>query len=167
MEYFKEKNGNFYSKSLQTGFSRSPISRLVLSLLPLGLFALVFSTLTKDKAADSEMVPIIIGAAVLTMGNIVAFALRSAGLNASMIVNQVQGTVSLRIPGGQRKSVGIDSIEKIVLQISNENNAVIALLFKDRTRTVVETSRDPNLLRQVADELSILTTVTVNEEITS
>jgi len=167
MDYFRERDGMFYGKAIGTQGSRSPVLRLVVSLFSLMIFASIFLSIPREAQGFPDKDALILGASVFVFANILAFALRKAGFATGMVVDQTKGTLSFRIPGGQRKAVGIDTIDKIVLQTRSEKSAVIILLFKDGTRTPVQISSNPVLLRQAADELSVLTSVTVSEETTS
>ncbi len=72
--------------------------------------------------------------------------------------------ISFRRPGTQRKTMDIDSIQKILLKINPGKAALLSLVSLHGTSHLLSVSRDPAKMRRFADELSTLISITVHEE---
>ncbi|MCD4707203.1 MAG: hypothetical protein K8S62_05635 [Candidatus Sabulitectum sp.] len=164
MEYFIERNGRFFAKTGNTGSAVSPIFRIVLTLIPMGVVAAVYfqSSVSKNSTSDSTfIIPIV---AIIILSNLIAFIFKKAGFSAGITVDQMERTISIHRPGTQRTSMTFDSIEEITLRVDPGKAAVLSLISRDGTSHLLNLSRDPMAMRQMADELSSLISVTVSEE---
>lgn len=164
MEYFIERNGRFFAKAGNTYPAGSPIIRIALTLIPMGVIAAVYfhSSVSKSPTSDSTLIiPIV---AIIILSNLIAFFIKKAGFSAGITVDQMERTISIQRPGMQRTSMNFDSIEEITLRVDPGKAAVLSLISRDGTSHLLYLSRDPMAMRQMADELSTLISVTVSEE---
>jgi hypothetical protein len=176
VEYFNEKNGRYFSRKLSAGIGNSQVIRVVISLIPVFVMAGVYILALKDGAKSGDLIPIIIGASLFLFASILSFILRRSGFGAGIIVDQMQGTVSCRLPGGQKHVVPIASVKEIGLQHAESSNpgttfgtgtakahGLLFLVTQDDRKFPVMYGSNAMEMRQLADELSVLISVTVNE----
>ncbi len=162
MQYFKEKNDTYFAKLGNS--AGSPFPRVALVLLPViaGIFFYLQSAQTKGSSQGN--MPIIMLMSIFTIANLIAFALRKAGLGSGITIDQMERTIKYKRPGAQRKTLSIDSIQKISLKVNTDKAATLSLITLDGQRHFLNASRDVMMMRQFADELSALVSITVNEE---
>ncbi len=162
MQYFKEKNDKYFAKLGKS--AGSPFPRVALVLVPMiaGIFIYVQSSQTKGASLGS--MPIVMLMSIFTIANLIAFTLRKAGLGAGVTVDQMERTIKYKRPGTQRKSLSMDSVQKISLKVNSDKAATLSLITLDGQMHFLNASRDVMMMRQFADELSTLISVTVNEE---
>ena len=180
MEYFSEKNGRYVSKGIPgSGSSRSSIVRIIITLIPVLVFGGIYLSMQSNNAGMKnmdikDMTPFILVIGIFMITNIFFAFIRKAGLTAGVIVDQMQGTVLYKRPGGHRHSVPLLSLKEIGLQIAGADRygvttgkgmggGVLFLVTRDEKKHPIAFGRDSIKLRQVADELSILTSLSVNE----
>ena len=164
MQYFNEKNGKYFAKLGNSNSAGSRLPKIMIALVPLvaGLFFYLQSAPTKGGPQSS--MPIIMLAGIFTVGNLIAFALRKAGLGSGITIDQMERTIKYKRPNAQRKSLSIDSIQKISLRVNSDKAGTLSLITLDGQRHFLSASRDVMMLRQLTDELSALISITVDEE---
>ena len=175
MELFEERNGLYVSKHVQTPGNKSPIARVVLSLLPLLLMGGLFLGLSEGKGALDTR-PLIIMAGVFLFPNVLALLIRKFGVSGRIIVDQMQGTVTFAPIGGKRTILQISELARITLApakktqdrstpSASRGGAWMVLGLESSAgkgyRLIIQS--DAPRLRMLADELSVLTSVTVSE----
>ena len=164
MEFFREKNGKFYADSLSGNKAGKNAFRFIILFMAAGGFA-AYIFLSPDKQDLPDKTPLIIGFSIFLFTNLIAMGLRKAGHGSGIIVDQMNSTISYRKPGGNRHSVPFSALKNIIISIVPEKASVLCLANYDGTRHVVMYSSDTMQMRQLADELSSLVSITVDEEI--
>lgn len=164
MEFFREKNGRYFAVTGNTGTRGKPGIAIALGILPLVIFAAVFYQTSQAKGSAGNNIHIMLAIGIFILANLLGFFLRRAGLGSGITVDQLERKISFRRPGTQRKTMYIDSIEKILLQINPGKAALLSLIPRQGTGHLISISRDPARMRRLADELSTLISVTVSEE---
>ena len=176
MVYFREKNGNYYAKNLSGGASRSPVLRIIFSLFPVIILGGIYLTAVRKDGKPEEMLPIVIGISIFLFTSVLSLFLRKIGFGAGITVDQMHGTVSCKLPGGQKHVIPIASVKEIGLQYAGSINpdttsytgtgkvrGFLFLLTRDEKKFTVMYGNNAIEMRQFADELSILISATVNE----
>jgi len=176
VEYFTEKNGKYYSRKSSGGNRRSAYVRIPLTVVPVFVMLGIYVISLKNGAGQEDLFPIIIGISFFLIIALLSFFLRKMGFGAGIIVDQMQGRLSFKLPTGQRHTIPIDKIKEIGLQHSRNsvsadrstpgNSKIFTLLFlltRDDKKHPVMYGRNAMEIRQFADELSILVSATVRE----
>lgn len=164
MEFFREKNGRYFAGTGNSGTGGKPGLSIALGILPLVIFAAVFYQTSQAKGSAGNNIHIMLAIGIFIVANLLGFFLRRAGFGAGITVDQMERQISFRRPGTQRKTMYIDSIEKILLQINPGKAALLSLVSRQGASHLLSVSRDPAKMRRFADELSTLISVTVSEE---
>jgi len=165
MEFFQEKNGRFFANPIAGGAARGPLFRFFIMLVPLGIIAFVFYLTPAGKQGAPDRTPLMIGAAIIIFSNLMSIFMRKAGIGAGITVDQMNGTVTFRTPGGSKKTVPVSSLKRIIINTIPGKAAILCLEnSSDNSRHMVMYARDSIKLRILADELSTLTSLTVAEE---
>lgn len=164
MQYFNQKNGKYFAKLGNSNSAGSRFPKIAILLVPMiaGIFFYLQSSPAKGGSQDNMPIMMLVG--IFTVANLIAFALRKAGLGSGITIDQMERTLKYKRPGAQRKSLSIDSIQKISLMVNPEKAATLSLITLDGQRHFLNASRDVMMVRQFADELSALISITVNEE---
>ena len=164
MEFFNEKNGKYFAESISGNPTTRTAVRMGMVLIGAGVFAYVlFLSPMKDQIQDRT--PLLIGMGVFLFVNLISVFLRSAGLGSGVVVDQMNSTVSYRKPGGNRQSVPLSSLKSIIITVVPMKASILSLEKAQGGRHIVMYSSDPMKMRMFADELSTLTSLTVNEEV--
>ncbi len=166
MDFFREKNNRYIADSLSGNPGARSTLRIGILFIAAGVFAFVvfLSPMNKDLP---DKTPLIIGMGVFILVNIIAILLRSAGHGSGIIVDQMNGTLSYRKPGGNRHTVTLSSLKGIMLSMIPGRAAILSLEKADGGRHIVMYCSDTMKMRMFAGELSTLTSLTVTEEIES
>lgn len=172
MQYFKENNGKYCSQNLPgLGGSGSNALRVGLSLLPIVVIGIVFMSNYDGKTDMEQIWPFMLMGGIFVLTGFVSFFLRRRGLGAGIVVDQMKGTISFKRPGTQRHTVPISAISEIGLQTnapayssgSGSMPSILYLHTVQGAKHVILHSKKSIEIRQVADELAVLTSLTVNE----
>lgn len=166
VEFFNEKNGRYFAKVGNMGTGGKPVIKIALGAIPLVIFGFLFFQTSQGngKGATPDNTPIIIGAGIFILANLIGLFLRKAGFSAGITVDQMERTITFKRPGTQRRTMNIDSIQKILLKTKQGSAAALSLTSLDGTNHLLCVSRKPDEMRRMANELSTLVSVTVNEE---
>ncbi len=166
MEFFREKNGRYFAKAGNMGTGGKPVMAIALGILPLVIFGAVFFQTSQGngKGGTTDNIQIIIAAGIFILANLVGLFIRKAGFGAGITVDQMERTITFKRPGTQRRTMNIDSIQKILLKTMHGSAAMLSLTSLNGSDHLLNVSRNPDQMRRMADELSTLTSVTVYEE---
>lgn len=175
VECFDERDGRYLSKPIQSTGGKSPALRIVLSFLPVILMAGIFVGLS-DTHGNRDSGPLIFAAAILVFTNLIALLVRKFSMSGRIAVDQMQGTVTFARAGGKRKTVNTGELDRITIAPLNrpDGNRMVtrgkpwtALSLRTSmgdSHTLMSVQGDASRLRQLADELSVLTSVSVSVE---
>lgn len=173
MQYFREINGKYYSQNLPgLGGAASGALRVILSILPVIVLGIVFAANHNGKADLEQVWPFIIMGGIFLLSAVFSLFLRRRGYSAGIVVDQMKGTISYKRPGTQRHTVPISAISEIGLQTnaggaygsgSGSMPGLLYLRTVQDAKHVILHSKKPIELRQVANELAVLTSLSVNE----
>lgn len=163
MEYFREKDGKYFSKATSAAGGK-PVIAVVAGIIPLIIFAGIFYQTSQLKGGASGNMRVVFIASTFVFINLIAFFFRKAALGSGIIVDQMERTVKYKRPHGQRRTLDMDSIQKINLEVKEGKAAVLSLISSDGNSLYLNCSTDVMMIRQMADELATLISVTVNEE---
>ncbi len=163
MEFFREKNNKYYADSISGNPTARSAIRIGMLFVAAGVFAFVIF-LSPAKEDISDRTPLIIGMGVFLLVNLISVLLRRAGHGSGVIVDQMNGTVSYRKPGGNRHTVPLSSLNGIILTVIPMKASILNLEKSGGGRHIVMYSSDTMKMRMFADELSTLTSLTVSEE---
>jgi hypothetical protein len=144
-------------------------------MLPLLLVAGVYFGFSKGRGGGDTR-PLVMIAAFFLFSNVLGFGIRKFGTSGRIAVDQMQGTVTFTPIGGKRTSLHISELERITLTPVNKTQGTGSpSVNRSGTWMVLglETSAGENyrlimqneasILRMLADELSVLTSVSVSE----
>jgi hypothetical protein len=164
MEFFRERNGKYHADSLAEGAPGKAALRMGIMFVVMGVFAFtMFFSQARNQIQDKT--PLLIGLSVVVFANLISLGLRRAGHGSGITVDQMNGTVSFRKPGGNRITVETASLSEIVIDIVPMKASVLCLEKNGGGRYVVMYSGDEMKMRMLADELSTLISLTVREEL--
>ncbi|MEA3267448.1 MAG: hypothetical protein U9P42_10990 [Candidatus Fermentibacteria bacterium] len=164
MEFFSEKNGKYYAAAGSGGKGGKSILTRMAGIVPLIVLGIYFYLNQPGKSENPINMTVIMAIGILIFSSLIAFFLKKAGLGAGITVDQMERKITYSRPGNQRKSISMDSIQKILLKTKAGKYAVLSLVSLDGSDHILSFSRDLNRMRRMADELSTLISVTVNEE---
>ncbi|MCK5035657.1 MAG: hypothetical protein KAS73_07190 [Candidatus Sabulitectum sp.] len=166
MEFFNEKNGRYFAKAGNMGIGGKPVIAIAMGILPIIIFGAIFLLTPQDqgKGDITNNIHIIIAAGIFVLANLIGFFIRKAGLGSGITVDQMERTITFKRPGTQRRTMNIDSIQKILLKTIQGSAAMLSLTSLDGNNHLLSVSRNPDQMRRMADELSTLTSITVYEE---
>jgi len=176
MDFFTERNGMFVSRPVPSTGAQSPVRRTVLSFLPVVLLAGVIIGLPAGQG-ERNLQPLYIAAAILLFTNVIGLLVRRLSLAGRIVVDQMQGTVTFVPVGGRKTTLRTGELTSIDLSplrkqdgtpMTNRGKGWTVLgltAAHDGNRyRLMMVNGDPSPLRQLADELSVLTSVTVKED---
>lgn len=172
MEYFEQKDGRYISKGIPGAPGGSGAVRIAVTFLPVVVITGIYLSSRGSGIEIEKMLPFLIMASVFLLSSILAAVLRKGVHGSGLIVDQMNGTISYRKPGGHRHSIPLSELREIGLQISNgdmntysggNRGSMLYLMPRDGTRLPLAYSRKGSDLRQFADELSIVTSLMVRE----
>ncbi|MCD6587573.1 MAG: hypothetical protein J7K88_03385 [Candidatus Fermentibacteraceae bacterium] len=164
MEYFKEKNGKYYASLGGKNQNSSRAVSIAVTAIPFIIFGVVYFNTVKADGGPSVNTPMIAAAAILIIVNLFAFFLRKIGVASGIVVDQMERIISFRRPGTQKKSMSLDSVQKISLKVNYGKAASLNIVTPDGKNYLLLASADVQMMRQLADELSTLISLTVDEE---
>lgn len=164
MEYFKEKNGKYYASLSGRNQTSSLAVSIAVTAAPLVIFGIVYFNTLKADGGPPVNTPMVAAAGILIFVNLIAFFLRKIGFAAGIVVDQMERIISFRRPGTQKKTLNIDSIHKISLKVNYGKAASLNLVSADGRNYLLFVTADVQMMRQLADELSTLISLTVDEE---
>lgn len=172
MKYFRQEDGKYISSGVPGIHGGSPFARILLPLLPMLIIAGIY---LGTGEAGSEMtvgLPILIMGAFFILSLVFAAVLRRKGHGSGIVVDQMKGTVIYRRPGNARRTVPVSSIREIGFYTPGENkyghsgsrkgSAVLFLRTKEGEKLPIAYSGKPEELKHFADELSIVSSLTVS-----
>lgn len=163
MQFFREKNGKYIAGSVSGNPSVRSALRAGMVLVSAGIFAYVlFMSPIRDQIEDKT--PLFIAFGVVLFTNTFFFMMRRAGMGADLIVDQMNGTLSYRKPGGHRQSVPISELKGLILTVVPMKASILSMENTDGTRRILMYSTDTDKMRMYAGELSTLTSLSVSEE---
>ncbi len=164
MEYFKEKNGKYVSKLTSSNSPGKIFPAIAVAVLPLIVGGIIYFNSVKTADFSMESNPIFKSIGILMVVNLAALFFRKIGITSGITVDQMERTVKYKRPGAQQKTLDLDTIRKIKLQINPGKAAVLSLVTQEGKDSFLTASKDIMMIRQMADELSALISVTVAEE---
>jgi hypothetical protein len=164
VEYFKEKNGKYYASLGGRNRNTSQAVSIAVAAIPFVIFGAVYFNTVKADGGPPGNTPMIAAAGILVFVNLIAFFLRKIGFAVGIAVGQMERIISFRRPGTQKKTMTVDSIHKISLRVNYGKAASLSLVSADGKNYLLLTTADVQMLRQFADELSTLISLTVDEE---
>ncbi|MCK5840653.1 MAG: hypothetical protein KAH31_00685 [Candidatus Sabulitectum sp.] len=166
MEFFSEKNGRYFAKVGNMGTGGKPVMAIAMGIIPLVIFGFVFYQTSQGngKGVTTNNIHIIIAVGIFILANLIGLFIRKAGLGTGITVNQMERTITFKRPGTQRRTMNIDSIQKILLKTMHGSAAMLTLISLDGTNHLLSVSRKPDEMRRMADELAALISITVSEE---
>lgn len=173
-EYFRERDGKYLSTGIPGMPGSSTVVRAAISLVPVVIIAFIYISGPGRQGFQIEsLIPFAMMAAVFTFSSVISFFIRKTSFTSGVMVDQIQGTIYYRRPGARKKSVPISSIRSLGFQSSGSVTsnvsgrfggfAVVYLINEENGKIPVAYSRKGQELRRFADELSILTSLTVDE----
>ena len=166
MEFFREKNGKYFSKAGNNGQGGKPVLTIAMGILPVVIFGAIFFLTPQDqgKSGTTNNIHIIIAAGIFILANLIGLFIRKAGFGAGITVDQMERRISFKRLRIQRRTMDIDSIQKILLQTKQGSVAALSLISLDGDSHLLSVSRNPDQMRRMADELATLISVSVSEE---
>ena len=165
MIYFQEKNNKFYSKVKGSTMSTPAFMRILPALVPIIAIGFFVYQNSSTKMPMSNIFPIVGMISIFIVANIIAIVLRSKGLGAGIVIDQMERTISFKKPGGRRNVLNYDTVRNIKLETKQNAVAVIKLDTLDTSEFYLFGTQDVQMARQLADELSILISATVSETV--
>ncbi|MCK5786494.1 MAG: hypothetical protein KAH54_08035 [Candidatus Sabulitectum sp.] len=167
MEFFTEKDdGKYSAKIVNMSTGGKPVMAIVMGILPVIIFGAIFLLTPQDqgKGGTTNNIHIIIAAGIFILASLIGLFIRKAGFGAGITVDQMERSITFKRPGTQKRTMDIDSFQKILLKTRQSSAAVLSLVSRDGNSHLLGVSRNPDQMRRMADELSTLISVTVSEE---
>ncbi len=164
MQYFKEKNGIYKAKFGKRNSAASIFPGIAMVLLPLIVGSIIYYQSSQPKSGSTENIPMMFGLGILIVINLIGFLVRKAGAGAGIAVDLVDRTLKFRRAGLHRQVLNIDSIQEIKLKVSPGKISVFTLLTRDEQEHLLTISKNVTMIRELANELSALISVTVSCE---
>lgn len=173
MEYFRQEDGKYISSGVPGMVGGSPFARILLPLLPMLIIAGIYISNSKEGTGMFPGVPFLIMGAFFILTLVFAAVLRRKGHGSGIVVDQMKGTVIYRKPGNAKRTVPVSSIREIGFYTPGENKyghsgsrkgpAVLFLRTQEGEKLPVAYSGKPEELKHFADELSIVSSLTVSQ----
>lgn len=173
MEYFRQDDGKYISSGVPGMTGGSPFARILLPLLPMLIIAGIYISNSEEGAGMTPGLPFLIIGIVFVLSFVMAAVLRRKGHGAGIVVDQMKGTLIYRRPRGAKRTVPISSIKEIGFFTPGESKygytgsgkaaAILFLRNKEGEKLPLAYSRKPVELKQFADELSIISSLTVSQ----
>lgn len=173
MEYFRQDSGRYISKGVPGMPGGSPLVRMFIFLVPILVLGGIYINASKMGSNMGLTYPFLIFGVIFIFNFGLAAVLRKKGHGAGMVVDQMKGTITYKRPGGTRQTVPISSIDEIGFLYSGgdmydrssglKGGAAIYLHMNDDRKISVAYSRKPDELKLFADEMSIITSLTVKQ----
>lgn len=172
MEYFREEEGKYISKGVPGASGGSGAVRAVLTLLPLMVLGGIYFTSVRNDPDPAARIPFLVMGGIFLFTWYLTSVLRRRGHGSGLTVDQMKGTIRYRRPGGQRHEMPVAAVREIGIQMAGggmydgsgrTGGGMLFLLTEEGKRVPIAYSRKGNELRHFADELSILTSLTVNQ----
>lgn len=173
MEYFRQDDGKYISSGVPGMRGGSPFARILLPLLPMLIIAGIYISTSEASSEMTARLPILIMGSIFILSLVFAAVLRRKGHGSGIMVDQMKGTVIYRRPGGSRRTVSVSSISEIGFFTPggskygySGNGKAAAVLFlrtQDGEKLPVVYSGKPEELKHFADELSIVSSLTVSQ----
>lgn len=175
MQYFRDKGGSFHSTGVP-GMGGSSAARLIGGLVPILVLGIIYVTSSSSTGMKLEqMFPFYIAGGILVLSLGLSLFLRNRGLGTGIVVDQMSGTVSFKRPGsGSRRKMSLTELDEITLLTTGSSGysyssgkgpagATVSLRTMNGQSHLLSVSRDLMKMRGFADELAILTSLSVNE----
>ena len=173
MDYFEENSGKYISQKVPGMPGGSPLIRVVLMIIPMLVLAVVYMQTGPKERDFQTFLPFISIGSVFALSFVLSFFLRNRGYKAGIVVDQMQGTITFRRPGAQRHSVPISEAREIGVQLSGSGMypeskssgglSILYLVLEAGGKLPMLYSKRSYELRRFADELAIITSLTVRE----
>lgn len=163
MIYFHEKNNKYYAKAKGSTMSAPPLLRILPALVPIIAIGFFVYQNSNSKMPTSNIFPVVGMISIFLVANIIAYILKSKGLGAGIVIDQMERTISFKNPRGRRNVINYDTVRNIKLETKGNAVAVLKLDTLDAEPYFLFATKDMQMARQMADELSILISATVNE----
>lgn len=172
MEYFREDEGKYVSRRLPGAPGGSGAVRAVLTLLPLLVLGGIYFSSVRNDPDPASRIPFLVMGGIFIFTWYLTSVLRRRGRGSGVTVDQMKGTIRYRRPGGQRHEMPVAAVRQIGIQMAGGSmydgsgrtgGGMLFLLTEDGKRVPIAYSRKGYELRQFADELSILTSLTVDQ----
>jgi len=175
MEYFKDKGGRFQSTGIP-GMGRTPVLKMIGGLVPILVIGVIYiTTSSRTGMKPEQMYPFYIAGGIVVLSLALSMFLRSRGMGSGITVDQMSGTISFKRPGsGSRFQMPLAELDEITLLIMGEassygatggrTGATLSIKTRAGQSHMLAFGRDPVRMRQLADELSIITSLSVKEE---
>jgi len=164
LEYFKEKNGKYCMSLSGKNQGSSLATSIAVTAIPLVVFGVIYLKTVSAEGNSSNNTPMIAAAGMLLIVNLIAFFLRRIGTSSGITVDQMQRIISFKRPGASKETMSIDSFQKISLKVNQGKTASLNLVTSEGKSYLLLTTTDIQMMRQLADELSTLVSLTVIEE---
>ncbi len=166
MEFFREKNGKYHGLPFNTGTGSraNPMSGIGKSLGALVIIAIVFFLNSGQTKSSKLMLPIIMIAGSFLVTSLISLLVHKTVMGSDVIVDQMAGIVSFRTDRGVRITLQTEQLKEIVINNTPEKASKLFLQRHEGSRYLLMSSKDPVKLGMFANELSILTSLTVLEE---
>lgn len=165
MLYFQEKNNKFYSKAKGSTMSPPTFMKVLPAIIPMIVIGVFVYRNNMSKMQFSNVLPVAGMISIFIVANLITHILKSKGLGAGIVIDQMERTISFKKPGGRRNVLNYDTVRNIKLETKNNVAAVIKLDTLDSEQFFLLATRDVQMARQMADELSILISATVSETV--
>ncbi len=165
MLYFHEKNNKFYLKVKGSTMSSPTFMRILPAIIPIIVVAVYLYQNNQSKMQFSNVLPVAGMISIFVVANLITHILKSKGLGAGIVIDQMERTISFKKPGGRRNVLNYDTVRNIKLETKNNVAAVIKLDTLDTEEFFLFATRDVQMARQLADELSTLISATVSETV--
>lgn len=133
-------------------------------LVPLIVGSFIYFQSSQSKGGSTENTPMMFGIGVFIVINLIGFLVRKAGAGAGIAVDLMDRTLKYRRAGLHRQLLNIDSIQEIKLKVSPGNISVFSLVTRDEQEHLLTVSKNETMIKELADELSALISVTVSCE---
>ena len=151
--------------------------KIFLSFMPVLFMAGLFIGISDRTGGERNLQPLVIAAVILVVTNVVSLLIRRFTLSGRIAVDQMQGTVTFVPVGGRKTTLHTGELASITISPLRKPDGT-PVVRKKRAVTILGLSTvsgdgdyrltafqgDPAVLRGMADELSVLTSVTVREE---
>ncbi len=165
MVYFQEKNNKYYSKIKGSTISPPIFIRILPAIIPIIAIGVYLYGNNTSKMEFSNIFPLVSMISIFIVANLIAYVFKSKSFGAGIVIDQMERTISFKKPGGRRNVLNYDTVRQIKLETKSNVAAVIKLDTLDSVDFFLFATRDVQMARQMADELSILISATVNETV--
>jgi hypothetical protein len=173
LDYFKQTDGKYISRKVPGMPGGSPVIRVILMIVPIVALAVVYLQTGPKERDFQTIMPFIAIGSVFALSFIFSLFLRKRGFSSGIVVDQMQGKITYRRPGASRQTVPISATREIGVQLSGSGTypgsgkpqglSALYLILEDGRKLPMLYSRKGYELRRFADELSVITSLSVRE----